>query len=170
MADPVVASAQDDIGVFLDHAGTEAIKLRAGAVLGGSNEPAYLAVDLREVRGRQDRIEELLRNAVRLRARVQRAAQLTQHRLDDATDQALHTNRTASVTPLGEYSSARERTAEANLATIDLRVAARDAHQLAHRCDETVDVLRLTHRGLDGVRQDIHALLRASAFESHLER
>lgn len=164
------ASAKFDIGLFLDQAITEAIKLRAGTDLGGTLDPGEMSATLRDVRGRQDRVEELLRNAVRLRSRVQRAAQLTQHCLDDATDQALHNNRSASVSQLGEYSSARERTAEANLATIDLRVNARDAHQLAHRCDETVEVLRLTHRGLDGVRQDIHALLRASAFESHLER
>lgn len=159
-----------DLGVFLDSTVTEAIGLRAGADLAGTLDPADLAAALRDVRGRQDRVEELLRTTLRLRARAQRGAQLAQHALDDAFDQAIHTNRAASVTPGGEYSSARERTAEANLATIDLRGTARGTHTLAHRCDETVDVLRLTHRGLDGVRQDIHALLRAAAFESHLER
>ncbi len=165
MADP-----KTDIGPFLDDAVTEAIKLRADAGLAGTLDPVELSATLRDVRGRQDRIEELLRNTMRLRARIQRAAQLKQHALDDATDTALHERRGAAVTPGGEFSSARERTAEANLVTIDLRFAARDAQQLAHRCDEAVEVLRLTHRGLDGVRQDVHALLRATAFESHLER
>lgn len=159
-----------DVTVFLDQAVTEAVKLRADTDLGGTLDPADLAHTLRDIRGRQDRVEELLRQVTRIRGRAVLAAQLAQHKLDDGVDQALHTNRTASVSRLGEYSSAHERDAEANLATIDLRFAARAAHQLARRCDETVDVLRLTHRGLDGIRQDIHALLRASAFESHLER
>lgn len=159
-----------DLGVFLDNTVTEAIGLRVGADLAGTLDPADLAATLRDVRARQDRVEELLRTTLRLRARAHRRAQLAQHGLDDAFDQALHNHRAAPVARGGEFTSAHERDAEANLATIDLRFAARTANTLAHRCDETVDVLRLTHRGLDGVRQDIHALLRAAAFESHLER
>lgn len=69
-----------------------------------------------------------------------------------------------------EFLTGKERAADTNLAVLDQRIAARQAADLAHTCDEAVDVLRLSHRGLDGVRQDLLTILRTLAFESHLER
>lgn len=160
-----------DLAVVLDGYLREALDLRMGA------EPPSPAADVTELRAglldtrrRQDRVEELLRTAVRIRARAQRAQHAATAEADDAFDTAIHRQRGATVTPGGEFTSARERTAEANLATLDARHRARRASELAHVCDEAVEVLRSAFWGLSGVREDIRDLLRATAFESHLER
>ncbi len=132
--------------------------------------PALTMDHLLDVRRRLDRVEELLTQAIRVRAHAQRAATTAQVTAEDAWDTAIGQVRAAPVQPGGEYSSARERHATANLAVLDLRHAARRAAEQAHRCEEAVEVIRLAHRGLDGVRADALAVLRTLAFESHLER
>lgn len=149
----------------------ESLELRVLAEMPVTDSaPAEVLGSLRDVRRRLDRTEEILARAVRLKARAHRAATLANASADDAWDQAIRRTRAAPIQAGGEYSSARERHAEANLAILDLRHAARRATDLAHHCDEAVDVIRLAHRGLEGARQDTLAVLRAYAFESHLER
>ncbi len=149
----------------------EARTLReVGPLPGVAASPVDVVGFLVDVRARQDRVEELLVQAIRLRAAAQRAAAQLSAQADDAWDTAVRRVRSAPVQSGGEYSSARERHAEANLAILDQRHAARTATDIAHRCDEIADLIRLTHRGLDTTRADAHALLRTLAFESHLER
>jgi len=149
----------------------ETLDLRLGAELPHPQAtPSEVLAGLQDIRRRIDRVEELLSQVMRARARAQRAATLAQAEADDAWDEAIRRVRSAPLQAGGEYSSARERHAEANLAILDRRHAARRAAELAHQCDEATDVIRLAHRGLDGVRQDCLAILRALAFESHLER
>lgn len=149
---------------------SEALNLRQvepPPVLAG---PAELSAYLVDARGRLDRVEEHLSLALRIRATVQRSLANATATADDAWDVAITTRRSAPLVRGDEYSSARERYAEANLATLDARKAVRRLTDLASRCDEAVDVLRLCHRGLDGVRHDALTMFRALAFESHLER
>lgn len=133
-------------------------------------DPAELQRHLLDARGRQDRVEELLRNALRIRARAQRANHAATAQADDAFDEAIHRQRCAPVQSGGEFTSARERAAEANLATMDLRRTARTTAELTHVCEEAVEVIRSAYWGLSGVREDLRVLLRSTAFESHLER
>lgn len=132
--------------------------------------PAQLSETLLDSRRRCDRIEELYGKAIRLRGQARRTAAARTAEVDELWDHAVTANRRAPVRPGDEYATAKERHAEANLATLDQRRQARIAADVADFCDECADVLRLTHRGMDTVRQDLAALLRASAFESHLER
>jgi hypothetical protein len=125
---------------------------------------------LLDVRRRQDRVEELLRTAIRIRARAHRVATRLDATANDAWDSAAVRARTAVVQPGDGFSSARERAAEANLTILDQRVTARHAAELAHVCDEAVEFLRIAFRGLDGLRYDITQLLRTYLLESHLER
>lgn len=161
----------DDVRAVLAGYITEALDLRfSGESLKPGASPAEVLDNLYGVRLRLDRIEELHARALRVKARAQRAATLATATADDAFDRAAQTRRTAPVIRGDEFSSARERTAEANLATLDERIAARQATDLAHHTDEAVDVIRLVHRGLDGVRHDLHTVLRAMTLETNLER
>jgi hypothetical protein len=148
-----------------------ALELRFGVALPVSQSaPSEISECLLDVRTRLDRVEAMYTGAIRIKARAHRAAAHAKATFDDAWDTAAVDRRTAPVRRGDEYATAKERHAEANLATLDLRHSSRAADELAHHCDEAVDVLRLAHRGLDGVRQDILTMLRAAQFESHLER
>ncbi len=125
---------------------------------------------LLNVRRRLDRVEHLYSSAIRIRGRAHEAATAAGHEAQDDWDNAILRIRAAPVRRNDEYSSAKERSAEANLATMTTQRSHRAALALARTCDTAVDVLRLLHRGLDGVRQDALAILRHVQFESHLER
>ncbi len=125
---------------------------------------------LLDVRRRQDRAEELLRLAIRLRGAVRRRSAGVADTAGDAWDRAAVRLRAAPVQSGDGFSSAKERAAEANLAVLDLRLAARTAATLVDLCDDAVEVIRIVYRGLDSVRFDVGQLLRTYLVESNLER
>ncbi len=138
-------------------------------------DPAEILATLQDVRRRLDRGEELYANSMRIKNRVERDKALTQAVADDAWDAAINTARTdrrtvAVLNTRDEFSSAKERTAEANLATVEHRRKARIAADAYTAVTGHVDVLRTLHRGLDNVRHDLLATLRTLAFESTLDR
>lgn len=135
---------------------------------GGYATPGQLMEYLLDVRRRQDRIEELLRIAIRAKAIAERRHTAAQADADEAWDKAAMERRNIPVQM--EYVSAKERAAAVNLDTLAQRRQARQLANLVHECAEVVDILRLTHRGIDSVRQDVLTILRALQFESHLER
>lgn len=159
-----------DIEGLLTSYVTDALVLRMTMPLPADLGVTDVLAALHELRRRLDRTEELLSRAIRVRASLVRSATIATVAADDAWDQALLAHRNAPVQAGGEYSSAKERYAYANLDILDLRRTARAATALASRGDETVEVVRLCHRGLDGARNDLLATLRALAFESHLDR
>ncbi len=160
-----------DIPVVLAAYIDEAQALARGIELPpGVPAPVDIVELLAQVRQRLDRLEHLLAAVIRIRARAHRAANAAKAAASDAWDKAAMRRRSAPVQRGDEYYSARERDAEANLASLDLIHAHRAAAELAQHCDEAHDVIRLHHRGFDNYRQDIHAILRAMTFEHHLER
>lgn len=161
-----------DIAAILHGYVTEARTLRAGLdpLPGSESAPADIVEYLRNVRARIDRVEHLLTTTVVLRGRAVRVATARTQDADDDWDEAIVRVRSAPVRRNDEYSSARERNAEANLATLEARRVAREAAEFQHLCEEAVEALRLIHRGLDGVRHDTLTVLRLAQFESHLER
>jgi hypothetical protein len=163
--------SDEELGPVLDRFVAEALQLRMVSDLPVTAGTAAEAIAfLGTVRARLDRIEEMLSRVLRLRARAQRAHTVATAAADDAFDTAITRQRAAPVQSGGEFSSARERAALANLAVMDLLHAARRTALTAHMCDEAVDLIRLAYRGLDGLRTDTATLLRSLAFESHLER
>ncbi len=125
---------------------------------------------LTDIRRRMDRVQELFAKVMQLRASAHRNAIAAKALADDAWDSAAMKRRAAPVQRGEEFYSAREREAEANLASLAQIRAMREAAELHHRCDEAYEVIRLHHRGLERVRADILATLRSVQFESHLER
>ncbi len=166
-AAPDPAEKQAAADVYL----REARALRAVDPLPDAQAPPHEVHGyLLDVRRRLDRLEQILALATRARALAKRTATEALTTADEAWDEACMKIRTNPVRRGDEYSSARERAAEANLACLSTsRAARRAAESLAH-ADELLDVLRLLHKGLDGVRQDTLTTLRLVQFESHLER
>lgn len=133
--------------------------------------PSDIIEALQDVRQRLDRVEFLLVNAMRTASTLQAALHVVQADSSDAFDTAITGQRNKNAPLLGgEYTSAKERQAAANIAIIDKLRAGRKA-QLNHRmvadCVETVKVM---HRGLESVRHDYLGALRAHQFETVLDR
>ena len=163
--------SDDGLDEALSEAVAEVLAIRYGVDLPEVGaDPRTVLESLRVTRRALDRVEELLSRTVRIRARAQRMATHAGNVFDDAWDTAAQQRRANPVSHGTEFSSARERTAEANLATLDQRVGARTTAEIAHRCEEAVEVIRLAHRGLESVRQDHLAVLRSLQFESSLDR
>ena len=158
------------VTVVASHVAEARMLREVGPLPGVTAAPVDMVTYLQDVRARQDRVEQLLSQAIQVRSAARRAAAALAAVADDAWDEAIKRTRARPVQPGGEYTSARERHADANLTIIDQRHAARAAADTADRCDELTELIRMIHRGLDTTRTDLHALLRTLTFESHLER
>ncbi len=150
----------------------EAREMRAGLppMPGAQAAPYEVHEYLLDVRRRIDRVEFLLTQALRIRSATRQAATQTAREAEDAWDDAILRVRSSPVRRGDEYTSAKERAAAANLATVDARRDARGRADDHAFVEEHVEILRLAHRGLDGVRHDTLTVLRLVQFESHLER
>jgi hypothetical protein len=137
----------------------------------GSNPDELLAA-LADVRARLDRVEELLASGLRLRGQARRAAEDASFAADVAWAQALESIKSAPVRRGGSdsFEGPRERYAQADLAIFDAKRHTRALARQASEMDDYVEVLRLTLRGLDGVRSDLLVMLRAFQVEARLER
>lgn len=160
-----------DVAAALVAITAEVLQLRFGVKLPvHPASPSAVLDALLDVRGRLDRIEELLTRVLRIAGIAQQNAAVATASVDDAWDRNIHRLRTAPTASGGDYSSARERYAEANLAVLDLRFEARAQTVTARHCETTLSVVRTAHRGLDTVRQDLRTWLDGLRFEAHLDR
>lgn len=125
---------------------------------------------LLRVRARADRLEEIYARLIRTRADGNRRFTLAKATAQEAWNDHLGQQRRASARRGGEFEGPRERYAEADLATLSQQREQRAAERLVSHIEEALDVVKLAHRSLDGFRQDVLAILRSYAFESHLER
>jgi hypothetical protein len=147
----------------------EAVKLRMGVQLPNDFAAVGALMEtLLDVRARLDRLEEVLGSALRWKAAMYQTATACKVEFEDAWDTAASANRSAAARD--EYSSARERAATVNLATLDVHKASRQADLNAKMCDDAVDYIRLRYNGLSALRHDLIALIKAQQFETSLER
>lgn len=162
--------SSDEVDGFINKMAAESHELRGGATLPHPDAgPKELADALLDIRARLDRVEYLLQHAMRIRNAARHRATALRQIADDAWDKAITAQRNTPVRR-DDYATGKERHAEANLAVMtDLR-AARDAEAVHASCADSVELLRLHHRGLADMRQDVLALLRVFQFESNLER
>jgi hypothetical protein len=127
--------------------------------------PETVSEVLVAVRGRLDRLETLLGLAWMVRGNARRRAAEQQEDYDDRWDElAVRGKRNQP-----EFSAAKERTADYNLALVELRIQVRQAQKLASETDDVARRIELAYRGLDGLRQELLARLRAVTFLSSLE-
>lgn len=130
------------------------------------SDPAALFAAMVKVRGRLDRLEELLGRLTGMRGQARRAAAAAEALFQEAWDEKCVASQTSRV----EYTAAKERYADIGVTTI---VPAREARRRTHAAslvDDAYETVRLYHRGLDGVRMDIHRAFGALAVERSIDR
>ena len=144
----------------------DALRLRysAEAQLNLAVTPADIRMQLHRIRQLMDAVEPILERTLRARGRVRRAAKHARSVADEGWDQAVVQQ------PRQEYQGPRERYANASLATFMEQRTAREAELLQESADTAYEVVRIAYQGLNGIRQDLRAMLHGLQFESTLER
>jgi len=153
---------------------TEALELRHGAagdpdgpIKGSPQEtPVEIQNLLRRVRTRSDRVDELLSKATLARGRARRAKEEAAFAADRALSEAAVQRAARRV----EFSSGKEREAEAKLDSFEERRIAHQGDRLVSVTQDAYEVISQVHWQLDGIRKDLRAQLHALQFESSLER
>jgi hypothetical protein len=161
-----------ELAELVESGRTELSSLRNGVTIPlPSQGPQVFLSALLDVRGRLDRMEEVFRSLIRLKATVDNINSDLSFEADTAWAEALaRASSKSSARITGEYHGPRERYAEADLAVLDLRKRQRDIAKRVAGFQAYLDEVRTAHRGLEGVRQDLLAALRSFQFESSLER
>lgn len=135
--------------------------------------PLPLVEMLRLVRSRMDQVESLLSEVSRFRtdarALLKEAEATVEDRWAERVVEPRAARRRASFD--GSFDAApREKYAAADLAVLEDRRKARRRDRMMDSCNDAVDQIRTAYRGLDGVRMDLHVLVRGLSVETRLER
>lgn len=152
----------------------EALELRHGT----ANDPegrlnsdvsdiAAVQHELIRTRQRADRVDELLSKVTQARGRLRRAEEQSKFDADLAYDTASRAN---SINRRAEFSSARERHADASLDSIEQKRLAHQAARFVSVAVEAFEVVNQVHWSLESIRKDLRGQLHALQFESSLER
>ena len=128
--------------------------------------PEKYAAALLVARASLDRVEEILSQATAMAS----AAKIRARELAEVADDALDAAIVARMKRARDYEASRERIADASLTVLPQRQQARAAQKAADMAVSIEVRVRLAHRGLDGLRQDLAAALRHVAWESSLDR
>lgn len=153
----------------------EALELRHGAagdpegplrnVLSSNDDVAIMLTNLARVRQRADRVDFLLANVTRARGRAKRAEDQSKFSAEIAYAEAARTNAARRV----EFSSARERHADASLDSLEQRRVAHHASRLVSVTEEAYEVVRQVHWQLDALSKELRATIHGIQFLASLE-
>lgn len=134
--------------------------------------PLPIYEQLREVRARMDQVEVILNEVLSFRTRARALLREAEATVDDKWAERVtqpRQNRRKSFD--GSFDAApREKYAEADLAVLSDRKKARKRERIMDACGDAVDQIRTAYRGLDGVRSDLHLMMRGLSVETRLER
>jgi hypothetical protein len=144
----------------------EVAELRRVEVPEIGDGPEKFSAALLKARASLDRVEEILSQATALSSAAKIRARELAEQADDELDREI-VKRSARAR---DFESARERVADAGLAVLGPRQQARSAQKVADMAANIEARIRLAHRGLDGLRQDLAAALRHVSWESNLDR
>jgi hypothetical protein len=117
----------------------------------------------KEFRNGIDRLEGLLNQAIRIKAKADNLYAESCYNIEDAEVELVGKK-------TNDYQSSRDRNIEINAATITQRRASRKVEKLRTEARATVQVVGNHHRGLEGSRRDLEVRLRALSFISPLEK
>lgn len=149
---------------------TEAIELRFGSA--GDEEgrvelPAFeqgaltIIASLSRVRQRLDRTEELQSKALQARGRLIRMQAQARHEAEEVYNNAAsHNARFGGMTVHGTYTSAKERDADAKLASLEQRRSEHQAERLVSVAQEVEEQIKHCYWGLTKLREDHLTFLR----------
>ena len=120
---------------------------------------------MKQFRNGLDRLETILNDCLRLKAKVEIMKSVRQGEVEDAEVKVSQTSGKPD-----KYQAARDRNIDINAKTIVERKALRQISEVVIEAHATVEVVRNMHRGLDSHRRDIETALRAYSVASSLER
>lgn len=141
-------------------------ELRPAGLPKPGDGPVKVYETLLLVRANLDRVEEILSRAMTVRS----GAELSAREAADAAGDELDKRIKARAARARDFEGARERLAEANLDALGERTAARTAQKLADMAASIEARIRLAHRGLDSLRNDLNTALRYLPWENSLDR
>jgi hypothetical protein len=144
----------------------EIAELRKVKVPKPEDGPVRFGETLLEARGNLDRVEEILSQA----SATASAARIRARELAEKADDDLDTHIRSRASRARDFEAAGERLASARLDNLPKRAEARSAAKVADMAANVEARIRLAHRGLDGLRQDLAAVLRHVSWESSLDR
>jgi hypothetical protein len=160
-----------EVGSSLEKIRDEVLSLRfAGSLPPAAAAPSEVLENLVEARTRLDRTEELLYRVLRMQSHLAAERVKAEAAAEEAWDASVVRQRQGSVRRSDEFVAPKEKYAEANLATIDLRRVVRLAAEQETQVSDLLVVVNKAHRGLDGLRQDLTTMLRAVQFENTMSR
>ncbi len=129
------------------------------------DEPVKLHHSLVDVQNSLTRLEGYLSKSIRAKSMLDRKLSSVRMKYQESWDTAIV--KTLNRPTLSEYSTGKERAAEANLATFTQAIALRQLEEVKSFADEAVEVIRLHYYGLDKVRQDIRKRLDLAQSDSY---
>jgi hypothetical protein len=165
--DPAAAVRQEMQG-WLQEVAALRQEVAASLPVRGSS-PERFSEALLVVRAHQDRVEEILGNAVSLHHMARRWAWDHEASAEDAFD-ARSAQQRRSGRGNGEWTTGRERQADINLQILPEIQRTRAARRFADEIDEVLERIKAAYRGLDATRQDLGTYLRYLQWESVHER
>ena len=157
-----------DTPTALAEAVTEAARLRrevSEAVPSPSAGPEDLHKFLMVCRGLLDRVEELQGQVLLFRGRVEKALAQREGAVEDAEVAAYQGKLTK-----GDYTSAKERSVEFALHSLDEKRKVRAAQILLGEVRTAYEYIKMVYWGIDGTRKETDTRLRAITLASALER
>lgn len=162
----------EEIRKQVDQMVEEAITIRFDAsehIPSTTTTPQDMYVRLLGLRSALDRLDEIVVNIIKARAMTKIRAMTDNFAAEAEFDKQLDRIRKAPSSKT-EYTGAKERLSEANLASFEARRAALEAQKLATHLEAAAEIVRKLHRDLDSARLDIHAIIKTFAFESNIDR
>ncbi len=149
----------------------EVLTLRAQVSMPSESAIPQAVLDsLISARAKADRIEALSINLLRVRYVVSRQLASARAVLDDAWAQAVVDINKQVSRNHDQYEGPRERYAEADLATLQLKRSVRKSEEAMALVDETSDVIKIALRGVNETIQDHRTWLRTIQVQSYIEK
>jgi len=149
----------------------EAVKLRfSGSFPDSSASPKDVLNYLIDARQRADRVEGIYVQLLSVRGKLARKAGAVNAIAEEAWMTALTTVKGSTVVSRTDsFTAPRERYADADLATLTEKRAARQATDLLSVADEASDIVKTALRGLNDTINDLKVWIRSLQFQSHIE-
>lgn len=154
-------------------ASVEQLRLRVKAVYASARQegtPPAFRVALEQARSIQDSLEEFVALAITVKGAMERIALAAHTEYDEAWAAESGRDNSTAVRRGPEMEGPRERYARVDLKVFSQLRAWRQAEQQASLAREAYDEVWVRYRAVNATRDDLHALLRAYAFEISLDR
>lgn len=127
----------------------------------------HVHAELLRARGRADRMDQIMVDVTKLRGAVRRRREAAKFEAERAYNEATRNNQTRRTV---EFTTGRERHADASIDSFNERRAEYEANRLQSVADESYELVRGFTFQLSAIRNEARGFLNSLSFESSLER